>query len=63
MGPKERQKMLRVKCDDNSDVMKRLREHRAVIIRDNRHDKERRRRGEKRRRSRQGGRKEEHRWK
>lgn len=38
--------MLEVNCDDSLDVMKRLREHRAVIIRDNRHDKERRRRRE-----------------
>lgn len=35
--------MLEVNCDDSLDVMKRLREHRAVIIRDNRHDRERRR--------------------
>lgn len=35
--------MLAVNCDDSLDVMKRLREHRAVIIRDNRHDRERRR--------------------
>lgn len=27
-------------CDDSSDVMKRLRGHRAVIIRDNRRDRE-----------------------
>lgn len=41
--------MLEVNCDDSLDVMKRLREHRAVIIRDNRHDRERRREGEHRR--------------
>lgn len=40
--------MLEVNCDDSSDVMKRLKEHRAVIIRDNRHDRERRREGEQR---------------
>lgn len=39
--------MTEVNCDDSLDVMKRLREHRAVIIRDNRHDKERRREGER----------------
>lgn len=39
--------MLEVNCDDSLDVMKRLREHRAMIIRDNRHDRERRR-GEER---------------
>lgn len=39
--------MLEVNCDDSLDVMKRLREHRAVIIRDNRHDRERRRGGER----------------
>lgn len=33
--------MLEVNCDDSLDVIKRLREHRAVIIRDNRHDKRR----------------------
>lgn len=48
--------MLEVNCDDSLDVMKRLREHRAMIIRDNRHDKEERR-GERgrEREHRQGG--------
>lgn len=41
--------MLEVNCDDSLDVMKRLRKHRAIIIRDNRHDRERRREGEHRR--------------
>lgn len=31
---------MEVNCDDSLDVMKRLRERRAVIIRDNRHDRE-----------------------
>ena len=48
VGPEEREQMLEVNCDDSLDVMKRLREHRAVIIRDNRHDSERRREGERR---------------
>ncbi len=39
--------MSEVNCDDSLDVMKRLREHRAVIIRDNRHDRERRRGAER----------------
>lgn len=38
--------MLEVNCDDSLDVMKRRKKHRAVIIRDNRHDRERRREGE-----------------
>lgn len=37
---------MEVNCDDSLDVMKRLRGHRAVIIRDNRHDRERRGGGE-----------------
>lgn len=45
MGPEESLQILEVNCDDSLDVMKRLRGHRAVIIRDNRHDREGRRRG------------------
>lgn len=29
---------MEVNCDDSADVMKRRKEYRAVIIRDNRHD-------------------------
>lgn len=31
--------ILEVNCDDSLDVMKRLRERRAAIIRDNRHER------------------------
>lgn len=46
--------MLEVNCDDSLHVMKRLREHRAVIIGDNRHDRERRRGGEREREGNKG---------
>lgn len=55
MGPEEKEKMLEVNCDDSLAVMKRLKEHRAVIIRDNRHDSEKRREGEMRWRGRLDG--------
>lgn len=37
---------MEVNCDDSLDVMKRLKKHRAAIIRHNRHDRKRRREGE-----------------
>lgn len=47
--------MLEVNCDDSLGVMKRLKEHRPVIIRDNKHDTERQRERQYVRREREEG--------